>query len=211
MTASVAVYLAVEDTLSEAVLRRLIAAAHRDYEVAGCYGRQGFGYLKRNVARFNQAARHQPFLLLTDLDRGACASALIREWLPEPRHQNFLFRVAVREVEAWLLGDRTGFASFLGISQNRIPRSPEALPDPKQALIEIARRSKHRKLRSAIVPARGTTSKQGPDYNGCLSRFVTDDWDPDVAAEACDSLQRLRHWLRVFSPTLPENERHDER
>jgi len=43
-------------------------------------------------------------------------------------HPNFLFRVAVREVEAWLLAHREGIARFLGISEHLVPLMPTAFP-----------------------------------------------------------------------------------
>src|SRR5580658_879547 len=93
--------LATEDELSEAVLRRLLGFAERGYEIGIVYRRGGFGYLRRTVRGWNRAAPGIPFMVLTDLDHHPCPRALIDDWLTEPQHPNFLFRVAVREVEAW--------------------------------------------------------------------------------------------------------------
>lgn len=98
------VNLAVEDELSEVVLRRLLADA-RCYAVGTVYGRRGNGYLRKTIVGWNRAARGCPFIVLTDLDNTRCAPSLIAEWLTVPKHPNLLFRIAVREVEAWLLSD----------------------------------------------------------------------------------------------------------
>ena len=68
------------------------------------------------MKRFNHGAKGTPFILLTDLDKNECAPMLIQEWLTDPLHPNLIFRVAVHEVEAWILADREAFAPFLGIS-----------------------------------------------------------------------------------------------
>lgn len=190
MSVPLAINLAVEDRLSEDVLRKLVATSGRSIEIATCYRRGGFGYLKSKIAGFNLAARRIPFLVLTDLDRCECAPSLIADWLPHKRSPNLLFQIAVREVEAWLLAHRQGLASYFGVAEASIPRNPESLPDPKQALILCARKSKRRAIREAIVPARGTTAKLGPNYNACLGRFVANLWQPEIAKAEAESLAR---------------------
>ena len=103
---NIPVNLATEDELSEAVLRRLLDHADRGYAIGTAYGRRGFGYLRRTITGWNRAAQFVPFIVLTDLDRRPCPTELIEDWLREARHPNLLLRVAVREVEAWLLADR---------------------------------------------------------------------------------------------------------
>jgi hypothetical protein len=201
MNAVIPVNLAVEDELSEAVVRKLLAQSQPGFAIGCAYRRGGFGYLRRTVAGFNQAARGVPFVLLTDLDRWQCAPALIGDWLPQPRHANLIFRVAVRTVEAWLLGHRSAFARFLGIPEVLIPRDVDDLKDPKAALIGLAQRSRYRHRREAIVPRPGSTARIGPDYNGCLGEFVTQQWDAGEAARSSPSLQRARRSLRAFRPT----------
>ena len=87
------IYIATEDELSEVVLRRIL----RDFPeiiVGHSLRRGGFGYLKRNIRAFNQSAQGIPFLLLTDLDRCPCASALITDWLRNvPRHNHIFYSV----------------------------------------------------------------------------------------------------------------------
>jgi hypothetical protein len=106
--AIIPINLAVEDELSEVVSRKLLKVTRRSYVVGACYSQGGFGYLRKKISGFNNAAKGTPFFVLTDLDRGPCASALIGEWLPSPipKHPNLILRVAVQEVEAWLLAAR---------------------------------------------------------------------------------------------------------
>jgi len=127
---------------------------------------------KKNISGFNVAARGIPYLVLTDLDRSECAPAKIREWLSAPVHPNLLFRIAVREIEAWLLADRSGLARLFGIAQGRILTNPDDIPDPKGALIDLARSSRWKSLREDIVPRMGSTARQGPAYNDRLGDFV---------------------------------------
>ena len=184
------VNLAVEDELSEAVLRRILADSGRPYVVCTCYRRGGFGFLRSNIAKFNQASRVMPYIVLTDLDLAQCPPTLIRDWLNQPRNPGLLLRVAVREVEAWLLADPLGLAAFLGVAPPVVPRDVESLPDAKQSLINVARRSRRRELRQSIVPPPGSTRTQGPNYNGALLPFVQQQWNIAEARRNADSLER---------------------
>jgi hypothetical protein len=200
MPALIPINLVVEDALSEAVLRRVLSISRRHFEVGYCYGMRGFGYIKKNLAGFNQASRGTPFLVLTDLDDGECAAALLAGWLQEKKSPNLLFRVAVREVEAWLLADPTGLARYLGIREDLFPSQPDSVQDPKKTLIGLAARSRNRELRDAIVPRSGSTAITGPDYNGRLIAFVNSRWDARAAAERSDSLKRLLNAALQFHP-----------
>jgi len=172
MDEPIPIQLAVEDKLSEAVLRAILRQSDRMFCVGSCLQRGGFGYLKENIKRFNNAAKGTPFIVLTDLDNAECAPALLNEWLTIPKHHNLLFRIAVRKVEAWILAHRSAFAGFLGIKRESVPIRPDKLKDPKSTLIDLARKSRKRSLREAIVPRRSSTAKEGPGYNATLGRFV---------------------------------------
>lgn len=197
---TIPVNLAIEDEVSEAVLRRLLVQANRGYAIGTAYGRGGFGYLRKTITGWNRAARHKPFVVLTDLDRSPCPSDLIKDWLNEPLHPNLLFRVAVREVESWLLADRLNFARYLFVAEKWLPVNPDELPDPKAILVDVARRSRSETIRDRIVPKRGSTAKQGREYNSCLAEFVDKNWNIDEAAAQSGSLQRTVAKLRSFTP-----------
>lgn len=196
--------LVVEDELSETVLRRVLDCANPRYVVGHVYGRSGFGYLRSTIASWNSASKGCPYLVLTDLDAHLCPSALISEWLRTPPHPNLLFRVAVREVESWLLADRVNLARYLGVPEGRMPLDVETLNDPKATLVNMARKSRFRVIRDSIVPRRGSTATQGPDYNNCLSEFVTQNWDVHSAAGRARSLSRTLDRLAAFRPYWQE-------
>ncbi len=197
------VNLAVEDQLSEAVVRKILASTERGYAIGTVYGRGGFGYLRSTAHGWNRAAAGIPFILLTDLDQYPCPRALIGDWLRVPRHHNLLIRVAVREVESWLLADRSNFADFLAVARKRVPEDVDGLADPKAALISLARMSRLRDIRERIAPKPGSTARVGPDYNGCLIEFVVSGWDIDAAAEGSPSLARTVDRFRTFTPRWP--------
>jgi hypothetical protein len=195
------VHLAVEDDLSEIVIRRLLVDTGRAYAIGIVFGRGGFGYLKTTANNWNAAAAAgTPILLLTDLDQHPCPSDLIRDWLDNEPHANLLFRIAVREIESWLLADREGFANFLRISAANIPLQPDQVPDPKRTLVNLARRSRSRTLRESIAPRVGSTAVQGPDYNGCLIEFVRNQWSREAAVERSPSLKRTWEKMMTFEP-----------
>jgi Domain of unknown function (DUF4276) len=113
-------------------------------------------------------------------------------------HRNLIFRVAVREIEAWLLADRENIAQFLQISSAQIDRSPETLRDPKTALIQaVKKHSRSRNIRMDIVPI-GATSSIGPNYNGRLSEFAIQQWDVKLARANAPSLDRAMRSLENF-------------
>lgn len=190
---------ATEDELSELVLFRILERIGR-YAVGTAYRRGGFGYLRRTIHGWNTAARGIPFIVLTDLDTYPCPPELINEWLPYGKHPNLLFRIAVREVEAWLLADPANLSQFLNVRRTLIPTPPDAIVDAKAALVGVASRSRSKVIRESIVPKPGSTAKQGPDYNGRLGTFVREHWNVDVAKANSDSLSRTLDRLESFRP-----------
>jgi hypothetical protein len=193
--------LVFEDVLSEAVLKQMLKQSQRPFLVGDCFNQRGNDQIKQNISGFNNAAKGMPYLVLTDLDNKDCPRVILSEWLTQPKHPNLVFRIAVKEVEAWLLAHREAFAKFLGISVDNIPRDPDLIADPKQCLINLARRSRKRKLREAIVPEPNSTAKIGKDYNGQLSEFVNKSWQVASAQTNSPSLKRAMNALINFQPT----------
>jgi len=190
--------IATEDALSETLLETVVQRSGRPVQIAQRFRRQGFGYLKSQMPVFNQIARWRPVLVLTDLDQGECAPQLRQDWLRQSPAPNLLFRVAVREVEAWLLADGEAFAVFIGIDPGKVPSLPEALPDPKQRLLSLVRKSRHRELKQDILPAPRARTAQGLGYNEQLCRFVRDYWRVDCAVAHSPSLARAWQRLQVW-------------
>ena len=155
--------------------------------------------MKQNINRFNRAAKFIPFLVGTALDTYACPPDLISDWLQEPKHENLLIRVAVREAEAWVLADKRNFAKFLGIRPALIPNDPESLPDPKRTLVGLARKARSGYLRDELCPPEHSTRQVGPNYNPRLGTFVLQQWDPLTAQLHSASLARTINRLRSFA------------
>lgn len=191
-------YIAYEDELSHAIIRKIFQQLEGRFVIGKPFPGFGFGYLKRNAASFNELAKGVPFLLLTDLDNSECPASKIKEWLKKPLNPNFLFRVAVREIESWVMADRDSFAKFLDIPINRIPTDTDAIEDPKKFLIKLTRRSRNKVLMRNIVPAQNSTASIGKNYNEPLIRFVEQLWDMNRAAKHSESLMRVIKRLRMF-------------
>jgi len=190
--------IAVEDTLSKSVAETMLKQSVRDFTVGRCYQKNGVGYLKKLVPGLNVAAQRNAHLVLTDLDRNLCPTEIIFKWLPQPKHPNLIFRIAVREIESWVLADRQEFAKFLGISLDLIPPNVDEISDPKEFLINLARKSRKRELRESIVPPPKSTAKIGGDYNRQLIGFVNNHWQAKLAVENSPSLGRAMRALEAI-------------
>ena len=179
----------VEGPTDEAVLRRV--AEHLGAPLGPVYGRHGKPALLEHLRSYNHAAQHRPWIVLVDLDQDAeCAPPARDMWLPDPA-RNMCFRIAVRKVESWLLADRETLGEFLGVAVAHIPGRPETLPDPKQAMVNLARRSRRRAVKLDMVPRPEGGRSEGPAYTSRLMEYAQGPWRPEVAAQHADSLQRL--------------------
>lgn len=187
---------AVEGLADEAVFRRLVE--HIGAMPGPVHGKNGKHFLRQRLNGYNQAAHRAPWVVLVDLNHDAdCAPPLRSSWLPRPA-PNICFRVAVREIEAWLLADRDRFSAFFSIAASRIPANPEAEPEPKRRVVELARWSRRRAIREDMVPRPGSGRVVGPAYASRLIEFVADvadGWRPHVAARSSDSLDRCLRCL----------------
>ena len=192
-------YLATEDSLSERVAEKLVMDANRDLCVVVRMGLKGNGYLKQKLPELVRLANNIPVFMLTDLDRIECAPSLIADWTAGALiPQSLLLRVAVREVEAWLLADREAFSEFVGAPLNKLPANPEILADPKQALLGLVRSYGRREIKNEILPAPGSKSTVGVGYNQTLGRFVAEVWEPRRAAANSNSLARAHARLQAL-------------
>lgn len=190
------VNLLVEDDLSEAVARKMLRHFDASVTVESVYGKTGFGYIRKNARKFNQAARHANYLAITDLDQNECPAGLVEKWLG-PRDSRFLnLRVAVREIEAWLMADRQRFAEFMGVDLSLVPLTPEQVDDPKSKVVALARRSSKPSIRSDLAPRPGKSQAAGPGYNATLTRYVFDRWRLGEARRHSPSLQKAVRSLK---------------
>ena len=189
--------LAFEDQITEFIMIKLSEYSKKFY-VSHSFSEGGFGYLKKNIKGWNQAAKGCAFFVLTDLDNFPCAPTLIQEWLPLKKHSNLIFRVAVKEIEAWILADIEGFSKFTGVPKANFKEDVEGIADPKVELLRIIRRSRKRYLKEDILPI-DQFAKIGPNYNDRLCEFIIKDWDIERAIERSDSLKRTLKSLLQFS------------
>jgi hypothetical protein len=195
------VVVASEDALSEAVGQRIIEDAGSGLAVTQRLRHGGFGYLRSRMRNFCQIAQRTPVLLLTDLDAEDCPATLIEDWSRKDTiPKQLLFRVAVRQVESWLLADREGMARLLKVSERRLPRDPDDLPDAKRVLLQLAQRAP-RAIREYLVAESGATAAQGLGYNAVLTNFVRTNWDPARAEHCSNSLARARIRVNELATT----------
>lgn len=188
---------AVEGDLDEAVLRRIMA--HVGLALGAVHGRKGKPALLRSIAGYNHAAKYSPWVVLVDLDRDCdCAPTCAGRWLAEPAPQ-MLLRIAVRAIESWLLADHERVAELLGLSVKAIPSDPDQIENPKQRLVDLARRSRRRVIREELVPRVASGRAVGPFYTARMIEFVEDTragWRPAAAVHRSDSLARCVRRLR---------------
>lgn len=199
MPPNLEVALVVEDALSLFVMEKVMAHTERGYNVVRPLVERGVDNIRTSILKYRNASHALAHVVLTDLDNAACAPILRKQWGVATLPDAMLFRVAVREVEAWVLADRVGFASFAGIPTSKVSHAPETLPDPKQALINLVRQSRNRRLVAELVPEQGTSMSKGPLYNERLGQFVREKWDVAAAMQIAPSLKRtvdrLQHFL----------------
>lgn len=189
--------LVFEDALSLAVMKKLLSCFGKKFKVQNEYSRGGYGYIKKNIQGFNQGAKALPFFVLADLDQYPCPTELIDQWLPVAKNQNLIFRIAVKEVEAWLLADNESISKFFGVAKSNIPKGPDFLPDPKHFIFNLLnKKSRKRKLKEEILPKKG--AKIGPNYNGAMMEFVKNNWDAKRASSNSLSLRKAIAHLERF-------------
>jgi len=169
-------FLATEDQLSSELATHIIQQVLPAASIAQDLGQTGNGKLKADLqaGKFTKLAKLNPVFLLTDLDQAECAPTLRKAWLQaNAAPNNLLFRIAVREAEAWLMADTVAFTKFTGIGKGKIPRDLESVRNPKE-----------------LMP------KASPSYNAVLCNFVQTQWNAERAAENAPSLQRAMERVR---------------
>lgn len=192
------VALAIEDDLSRAIGLRLLAELPIPLTPNLILQKGGFGYLKSGMKSWREISQRQIVLILTDLDRVACPLALRADWLGEtPPPANLLLRIAVREVESWVLADHDAMRKLIG-SKGTLPPLPDNLPDPKQHFLKLAKFAP-RKIRQDLVKETGAVASQGIGYNACLTEWVQSVWSPERASKRSPSLERTRKRLRELT------------
>jgi len=189
------VQLVVEDRLQDAALRRILHKYKPEVFIRPTAGLRGIDYIRGKIEDYNRASEFCHYIVLIDLDKEECAPDMIRRWITFPSKNSFYFRIAVREIEAWLIADRKGFSKFLSIPISWIPLNSENIINPKEVIISWARQSRKRKIKG-LIPA--GSSSIGPAYNSLLSDFVQYHWDIDEACMHNKSLRRAVDRIKVI-------------
>lgn len=187
----VVISAAVEGVVDEAVAKTLIRDAGAGH--GQIYGKKGKPHLRASIDGYNNAARFYPWFVLVDLDHdAACVPDFCRSWVTV-KSTNLCFRVAVRAVESWLLADHEAIAKFFSVPQALVPTDPDSEANPKQALVNLAARSRRRSIREDMVPRAGSGRPVGPAYTSRLIEYVQSlSWRPAIAANRSQSLSRCR-------------------
>jgi hypothetical protein len=195
---SIDIALVAEDVLSLAVLQKLLERTGRDFQIARTFNEKGVGNIRKSLDKYRNASNVYPHIILVDLDDVSCAPHLLEQWGMVNLPRAMLFRVAVREIESWVLADRDGFAEFCLVAINKITQHPESLPNPKQALLNIVRKGRNRRLIDEVVPPQGSPMSKGPLYNERLTQFVRVSWNVERAIASSPSLGRTFERLQSF-------------
>jgi hypothetical protein len=90
-------------------------------------------------------------------------------------------------------------SEFFHVALSQIPPDPEAVPDPKQTLVNLCRKSRSRDVRKAMVPTVEGRRTVGPGYTSMVEEFVGNPisgWRVDVASRHSVSLHRAIHCIQ---------------
>ena len=158
-----------EDELSGEVVKKIIRGLDLKVEINPVFSRttgkpSGIGYIKKNWNSFYKSSLNNPFIILADSDSFICGPSLKKDWRVPYSSPNFLFQVAVREVESWILADTVSFLSYFKIPaqlKTKFPSDIDSIADPKGFLINIVRYTKDAGYKRLMIPADGSTAKVG--------------------------------------------------
>lgn len=181
---------AVEGDIDEAVVTKILE--HLRLERGPCHIGRGRGKLLQRLPSYNAAAQFQPWFVLMDLDAGLtgrCAADFLNEHLRNPSPHMFC-RLAVQQVEAWLLGDSDSLAAFLSTPLSAIPRNPDECSNAKDAMVAIGQRSRRKATREGMVPRPASGRSVGPEYSGLMIEYALWHWRPAEAQQRSASLDR---------------------
>lgn len=180
----------VEGLVDQAVLKRILAVTGISCQRIKDYG--GCANLDADIPKFLQMTRSHAVCVLRDLDKEECAPSMLRRFGVESAAvpSNIVFRVPVRQIEAWLLADADAFAKRFKVSNAQLPRSPDELDDAKDEVLRLVRRSTSPSIKEGMLPREGYARKTGPEYAGLLAEFAEQAWEPERARTASQSLDR---------------------
>jgi len=158
----------------------------------------GKGTIDRELAKYNNAGRSIPWVVVRDLDTDApCAGEFVMSRKLKPTRW-FRLRLAVREVESWVLADAEGLSKFIDVDAKWIPTAPDVERDATASLLEVARRASS-SFRRKLLPGKGSSAVVGPLYEATLIEFGERGWDLQRAAMRSPSLRRAQTCMRKLA------------
>lgn len=155
--------------------------------------KKGITAIDKSMQQIISWSKREYVLLLVDFDRPSrkypCPVARINGWFQDsPCPEKLFARLAVNEVEAWLLADDDNMKKFLGVKSIKV-RNADDIANPKKYLIELA--SKRNKFFKIGFIKRGKDGiDRGVAYNKILSEWIESEWSPCNASLHSPSLKR---------------------
>ena len=198
-------FLYAEDELGISLLTRLLREFAPGLSIGITKQTRGLNALNDAIPRACKAA-YAGFTVffLADLDRVTCATKYFARLKHKCDCQRFVYRLAKREAEAWLLADREGFAEEMRVHPKHIPDQPEEILDPKEKLLAVIRKSRSRSIREALLPQKSSGYRLGRAYNLVLCEFAEKAWNISNARKSSPSLENaIRAIERTASDLQP--------
>lgn len=188
----------VEGWVDKAVLERIFAGAGIDCTHIRDYG--GCPKLDADIPKYLEMSRTHAVCVLRDLDLAECAPTLLRQFGVDkaPNPANMIFRIPVRQIEAWLLADGDAFARHFKVPKALVPKCPDGLVDAKAEVLKLIRRSNSPSVKEAMLPREGYSNRTGPEYASALRAFASKSWNPELARSRSPSLDRSLRALQAF-------------
>lgn len=194
--------LVLEGVLEEPVARKIVN--YCGHEVGNCFGKTGVVFIRNKAYKYHDITKtNRAVFVLTDFSDAGCSCPIearnkyLYSRIPQPSELYHL-RFAVAELESWLLADCTGISQYLLVDKKMIPSSPDNESDPKQVLVNLARKSRKGSIKKAMVPYQGHGGVVGPLYVSTMCEFVEHFWDIRSAATSSPSLERCIHRLSML-------------
>ncbi len=158
----------------------------------------GKAEVDRLIPKYADAAKHGiARLVLRDLDNDEqCAGALVARLLPNSANKLCL-RIAIREIESWLMADIEAFASAIPVRKSEILLNTDDIQNPKRFILDSVRRSGNRKLKRMLLSRDANQAFEGPEYTSFLQQFAMQKWSPDRAISGGRSVSLTRSASRI--------------
>ena len=194
------IHVVSEDSLSECVATKIVKLYLKNHIPYPIHTGGGKSKILRRILQYNKSAKHLHFFIIIDLDREQCLAHFIKNCFKnQPLKKGMIFRVAVREIESWILADINGFYNYFTIPKQKLSSNPDKLNKPKQHLVNIIDQyCKKRTYKENIIPYKNSNAIVGPGYNSEMIKFIHNSWNVERARKNSESLNRCIMALKAF-------------